>query len=462
MLLFGLDIVAALAGLWLATRLRTSLPFGLAILEEAAAPPWQVYAAASAIWVVTMAVNGVYSPLRITHWRDELVRVAWSSLVAIVVLAGFLYLTFRQVSRLQMGYFLVITSALLLGYRIALRAYFRKARSLELAGRRRVAIVGGGELGTRVGQIVQDLGLWGVDLAGYLDGESARVGEDRSTLQALGDIDRVRDVVQSENIDELWVALPPREYDLLDWLTKELEDLPIRVMVIPDYSSLALIRQRPDIIGGVPIIGLKEPVIEGVPLFIKRTFDLILASLLLLLTLPVQTVIAIAIRLDSPGPVVFKVERVGESQAIFEMYKFRTMVKDAMHRQSEVISTTENKELVHKQPDDPRVTRVGKVLRRWSLDELPQMINVLRGDMSLVGPRPEMPWLVDRYQSWQRKRFAVPQGITGWWQINGRSDRPMHLNTEDDLYYIYNYSLFLDLIILLRTPIAVIRGRGAF
>ena len=451
-----------IAGLWLATELRMVLPFGQPISRDAVTPPWQIYAAAATIWAVTMAVNDVYSPQRITHWRDELVRVAWSSLMAIVVLAGFLYLTFRQVSRLQMGYFLLIILILILGYRLAIRAYFRKAGTFELAGRRRVAIVGAGELGIRVGQIVMDLGLWGVDMAGYVDDDPIKGAASNSELKILGSFDQVREVVRTEGIDELWAALPPREYDRLHWLTKEVEDLPVRVMVVPDYSSLALIRQRPEIIGGIPIIGLKDPVIAGVPHLLKRLFDLVIGSLLLLFSLPLQTIVAIAIKLDSPGPALIKVERVGENQTVFEMYKFRSMVADAMHRQADVISTTETGEPIHKLPGDPRVTRVGKVLRRWSLDELPQMINVLRGDMSLVGPRPEMPWLVDRYDSWQRKRFAVPQGITGWWQISGRSDRPMHLNTEDDLYYIYNYSLLLDLVILLRTPIAIIRGRGAF
>jgi lipopolysaccharide/colanic/teichoic acid biosynthesis glycosyltransferase len=118
--------------------------------------------------------------------------------------------------------------------------------------------------------------------------------------------------------------------------------------------------------------------------------------------------------------------------------------------------------VIHKRPEDPRVTRIGKALRHYSIDELPQLVNVLRGEMSLVGPRPELPWLVDCYQSWQRHRFAVPPGMTGWWQINGRSDRPMHLNVEDDLYYIRNYSLWLDLLILLRTIPAVFSGRGAY
>jgi lipopolysaccharide/colanic/teichoic acid biosynthesis glycosyltransferase len=144
------------------------------------------------------------------------------------------------------------------------------------------------------------------------------------------------------------------------------------------------------------------------------------------------------------------------------MLKFRTMQAGAESLQPQVNVETADGQTVHKQPNDPRVTRLGRWLRRYSLDELPQLWNVLIGEMSLVGPRPEMPWLVDRYDSWQRKRFAVPQGLTGWWQINGRSDRPMHLSTEDDLYYVYNYSPWLDILILLRTPLAVLSGKGAF
>ena len=172
--------------------------------------------------------------------------------------------------------------------------------------------------------------------------------------------------------------------------------------------------------------------------------------------------IAIAIRLDSSGHVLFQQERVGENGRLFGMYKFRTMIADAEEQQAQVNILTEDDDVLHKRPDDPRVTKVGHFLRRYSLDELPQLINVLKSEMSLVGPRPEMPWLVDRYESWQRKRFAVPKGITGWWQINGRSDKPMHLNPEDDLYYVYNYSIWLDILILLRTPLAVLKGKGAF
>jgi lipopolysaccharide/colanic/teichoic acid biosynthesis glycosyltransferase len=138
------------------------------------------------------------------------------------------------------------------------------------------------------------------------------------------------------------------------------------------------------------------------------------------------------------------------------------MVQDAEARQGEVVRTLPDGRVIHKHQDDPRVTRVGRWLRKTSLDELPQLINVIKGEMSLVGPRPEMPWLVEQYEPWQRKRFAVPQGMTGWWQVNGRSDRLMHLNTQDDLYYIQNYSLLLDLQILWKTLGVVFKGRGAF
>jgi len=154
--------------------------------------------------------------------------------------------------------------------------------------------------------------------------------------------------------------------------------------------------------------------------------------------------------------------RAGENGRIFKMLKFRTMINGTEESPGYETENEQQELREHKTINDPRVTRIGRILRRTSLDELPQLFNVLWGQMSLVGPRPELPWLVERYEPWQRQRFAVPQGITGWWQIHGRSDRPMHLYTEDDLYYVQNYSLLLDIIILIRTIGVVIQGKGAF
>ena len=166
--------------------------------------------------------------------------------------------------------------------------------------------------------------------------------------------------------------------------------------------------------------------------------------------------------MEDGSPILFRQKRVGENGRLFEMLKFRTMVRNAEKFQSEVEKRDSDGNLIHKTKDDPRVTRVGRLLRRLSLDELPQLFNVIAGTMSLVGPRPEMPYLVEKYQPWQRKRFAIPPGLTGWWQVSGRSDRPMHLHTEDDLFYIQNYSIWLDIQILVRTAWVVLFGKGAY
>jgi lipopolysaccharide/colanic/teichoic acid biosynthesis glycosyltransferase len=189
---------------------------------------------------------------------------------------------------------------------------------------------------------------------------------------------------------------------------------------------------------------------------------LFIGTLAIVLALPIMILIAFLVWVMDGRPILFLQKRVGENGRIFKMCKFRTMVKNADQMQEMVERTDPDGNLIHKSEADPRVTRIGRFLRRFSLDELPQLFNVIYGTMSLVGPRPELPYLVEKYHTWQRKRFAVSPGITGWWQINGRSERMMHLHTEDDLYYINHYSLWLDIQILIRTIWAVLLGKGAY
>jgi lipopolysaccharide/colanic/teichoic acid biosynthesis glycosyltransferase len=194
----------------------------------------------------------------------------------------------------------------------------------------------------------------------------------------------------------------------------------------------------------------------------KRVFDLIVGSFALVLSLPLMALAAFFVYFEDGPPVIFRQKRVGKDGRLFEIYKFRTMVNNAEQWHGQIETRDAHGNPIYKNPEDPRVTRVGRILRRSSLDELPQLFNVLTGTMSLVGPRPELPHLVKKYESWQYQRFAVPPGMTGWWQISGRSDRPMHLHTEDDLYYIQNRSIWLDLQIIFRTIWVVIRGKGAY
>lgn len=194
----------------------------------------------------------------------------------------------------------------------------------------------------------------------------------------------------------------------------------------------------------------------------KRAFDFLFSIFALIFALPLIALSALLVYLEDGPPVIFRQKRVGKNGRLFEMFKIRTMVKNAEQLQNQVEKRDRDGNLVHKVKDDPRVTQVGRILRRFSLDELPQLFNVLAGTMSLVGPRPEIPSLVEKYEPWQLKRFSVMPGITGWWQINSRNDQPMYLHIEDDLYYIQNYSIWLDLKIIVRTIWVVLSGKGGY
>jgi exopolysaccharide biosynthesis polyprenyl glycosylphosphotransferase len=268
--------------------------------------------------------------------------------------------------------------------------------------------------------------------------------------------------VRCYQIDEVIFALPPSRHDTVVELSLQLLKEPVMLHTVPTTLDLVFARTPVESIGGIPLISLRESALTSSQRFVKRMFDVIVSTILIILLAPVMLLIAVLIKLESPGPIIFRQERIGEYGRRFQMLKFRTMYQDADRRWQEVAKRDEQGRLIHKVKDDPRVTRVGRKLRRTSLDELPQLFNVLRGEMSLVGPRPEMPYIAAEYEPWQWQRFRVPPGITGWWQINGRSEKPMHLHTEDDLYYIQNYSFWLDLRILMRTLIVVWKGHGAY
>lgn len=194
----------------------------------------------------------------------------------------------------------------------------------------------------------------------------------------------------------------------------------------------------------------------------KRTIDLIVASSAMVVTAPLVGFAAAAIKLEDGGPIFYVSPRIGENGRKFHMFKIRSMIHEPERILVVDDYVTHPGTNSHKYRNDPRVTRTGRILRRFSIDEIPQFLNVLLGNMSLVGPRPEIPTVVASYEPWQYTRLSVPQGMTGWWQVNGRSENVMHLNTRFDLYYIENFSLLLDIKILCRTAFVVLRGKGAF
>ncbi len=451
----ALDALSTLAAIHLSAflRVRWSLPFQRPL--DAVHLPLYIYLIAPVLWVLVFLLSSVYNPRRIYRVTEEFQRVALGTGFAALAFAGLLFFSFREVSRWWCALFLLTNFFLMLTWRAAVRLIWRLRRAPP--ARTRVLIIGAGEVGLRAGDAVRAHAWAGMELVGYLDDHP-----DGKDLPILGTLEQVREVVCRHGVDEVVIALPRRAYQRLDWLVETVLNLPIQVHIIPDYFALSLWRANWTEFAGMPIIDLRAPAIDDFQRLVKRVFDLVVGGIITLAVLPVMAIVALAIKLDSPGPVLFRQQRVGENGRLFTMYKFRSMVVGAEELQDQVNETDEKGRIIHKKRDDPRITRVGRFIRRFSLDELPQLFNVLKGDMSLVGPRPELPWLVEKYEPWQRKRFTVPQGITGWWQVNGRSDHPMHLSTEEDLYYIQNYSLWLDIYILLKTPWVVLRGKGAY
>ena len=457
MLLDGIMVVISLA---VAAYLRPSMsalsfvkPF-----DPTFQLPWPLYPLFAFGWVGILLLLSVYDGRRNLRGVDEFANLTLGFILATVSMAGALYLSYRVVSRSLFLVFVLMAYGGMIAWRLAIRIAFPLGRGWDMQ-QRRVMIVGAGPVGRNLQAQINRFPNLGLSVVGFLDDDqNKRI----KAPDILGTVDQARLIIREYDVQDVVIALPGRAYERINYLIAELHSLPVKVWVIPDYFHLALHKAEVVDFADIPMLDLRAPALNDYQRMLKRIFDLAITLLVTPLALLLFLIIALAIRLEGPGPVLFKQKRVGENGRLFEMVKFRSMVTNA--EQLRVIVECQDPEghLIHKTPQDPRVTRVGRILRRTSLDELPQLWNILKGEMSLVGPRPELPYLVDRYEPWQHKRFAVPPGITGWWQVNGRSDKPMHLHTEDDLYYVQHYSILLDLQILLKTVFVVLRGNGAF
>lgn len=461
LLSMGLDGLSTAFGLWLATHYRPAFNavLGIEIIADPIITPAPLYYWFPFIWMIIYALLSIYDGRKYLRVVDELSALTIGMVVASISAAGVLYFSYREVSRFLFFLFVVSVYFLCLFWRFLVRLYFRR-QALSSMHARKVVIVGAGEFGQHVRDELVDMDASSnFVFMGFVD-NVAFAGSANSVL--LGEPVKIRDIVLENGISDVVVALPHSAYDQLGQIVQQLEDVSVQIWVALGFFDLALYKTSIEDLAGIPMLDLRASAIDDYQRMVKRAFDFFFGLAALFFALPLMAFSALLVLLEDGSPVLFRQQRVGENGRLFEVLKFRTMVRNAEQLQSLVEKRDQQGNLIHKTRDDPRVTRVGRLLRRFSLDELPQFINVVRGDMSLVGPRPEIPYLVEKYQPWQRKRFSVPPGITGWWQVNGRSDKPMHLHTEDDLYYIQNYSIFLDIQILLKTVWIVIIGRGSY
>jgi len=322
----------------------------------------------------------------------------------------------------------------------------------KLAPRRRVVVVGANVLGQ---ELARELALR-FDVVGYVD-NGADVAELERPL--LGPIAELEAIVRSGAVDEVVIALPAERREQVDRVVARGFGRQVDVKVVAELGEQLPRRLEVGRLGTRPYIGF-APVARVT--WLKRAADLVLAVTALCAGSVVLAAIAIAIKLDSPGPVLYRQRRVGKDGVEFDMLKFRSMRRDADAMLEQLSMLNEATGPLFKIRRDPRVTRTGRILRRCSLDELPQLVNVLRGEMSLVGPRPPLPTEVLRYEEWQTARLRARPGMTGLWQVSGRSEVPFNDMVRLDLHYVRNWSLGLDLEIILRTIPAVVANRGAY
>jgi exopolysaccharide biosynthesis polyprenyl glycosylphosphotransferase len=443
---FLADLSVLLCALIVAQFLRVTIDLGPNVpnVEEF---PLPITIINLVVWLMALAGRGIYSPIIPLQRLKWVSQVMSGSVIAMLVIAGMLYFSYRDVSRFLVLYFYGAGIFFLILWRIVVYIGWQRVNR-NSQPIRHVVIVGMGDTSREVGAFINNHAWAGFKLVGYITQDE----EQLSQPHVVGHSDHIEKIVTERHIEEVIIVLPQEAYASLYSIVNALQAHPVQIRIVPDYFSFALHRAKADSLGNIPLISLRDSALSGYQRLQKRLSDLVIAIPALIVLSPVMAIIALRVITTSHGGAIYKQRRVGENGRIFMMYKFRTMVHHA----------DKGANPFEKQKSDPRVTPFGRFLRRTSLDELPQLVNVLKGDMSIVGPRPELPALVERYESWQRKRFAVPQGMTGWWQVNGRSDKPMYLHTEDDLYYIQNYSLWLDITIIFRTLFAVFSGRGAF
>jgi exopolysaccharide biosynthesis polyprenyl glycosylphosphotransferase len=354
--------------------------------------------------------------------------------------------------------FWIVFVGSIVAFRVVARAIARRAFA---ALRERTLVVGAGRVGMLVGRKLAAQPRRGMELVGYLDDSPL----DPAPIEHLGGVGALERVVRAHGVERVIIAFSQLPAEREAQLCRRCLDLEVQVDIVPRLFEVVGPRACVQSLDGLPIVSLSPPRLSASARAVKRVLDISVSGVALVLLSPLLLAASIWIKLDTPGPVFFRQERMGFGGARFRIFKFRTMAVDADHRKDEIAHLnkhTESGPRMFKIPDDPRVTPVGRFLRRWSLDELPQLINVLRGEMSLVGPRPLILGEDEHIRGHSRRRLSITPGITGLWQVLGRSDIPFAEMVALDYLYVTNWSLWGDMKLLAQTVPVVLQRRGAY
>lgn len=416
---------------------------------------------------LTFWTTGVWRRRRGESWLEEVARVTTATAAGItLMMAVTFFFQPTPFSRLLLFWallFIVLFIALArLARRIILNTLYQRGIGVD-----RVLVVGSGETARSIIRTLMARPDLGFSAIGYLDDGSDENDIGLGRIPHLGSFDALdRILPEQQPIRSVFVALPGGMHREILSVLQTCQHHEVGVRVVPDLLQLSLSRVEFSNMAGIPLLGMRDIAAFGqISPFgelIKRLMDLAIVIIFAPLALLVMVLVALAIRLDSPGPVFYASPRVGRDGKLFRMVKFRSMIEGADEKKAELQQFNEADGPIFKIKDDPRLTRVGAIIRRLSLDELPQIYNVLKGEMSLVGPRPPLPEEVEGYKPWHMQRLAVVGGLTGLWQVSGRSDLTFDELCLLDIYYIENWSLALDARILLQTIPHVLSAKGAY
>ena len=431
-----------------------------------ALPPWihgWTPAVLLLLWPLVQTLAGSHAPRYFGAGSEEFRAVARGGLF---LLAGTSVLSYGAQLGIARSFVLLTVPALTLATlvtRFCARKWLARARGRGRCVKKVVAVGRDGAVADLVRRLQHDR-YTGMDVvAACVPSPEAAVAVPAAGVPVEGDLGSVVDVVRRLGADAVAVTSASETAAVyLRSLSWQLEGSGIELPVSPGLIAVAGPRLHIRPFVGLPLLSIEEPVFAGWKRLLKTALDRTGAALAILLVAPALLGIALAVRLSGPGPVLFRQQRVGADGRLYTMLKFRSMVHDADDRLADLLALNESDGLLFKLRRDPRVTPVGRWLRRFSLDELPQLFNVLGGTMSLVGPRPPLPAEVEHYDSSIRRRLLVKPGLTGLWQISGRSDLSWEESVRLDLRYVENWSLALDLLILWKTAAAVVRSRGAY
>lgn len=457
----GLVMLAFLLSYYLRYELEFFAP-----VDEANYAPFKPYLPYAGIFIALMYLfnqsAGLYRERRGRTWWEEMFGIGNSATnTAVFVMALSFLLQPLVFSRLLIVQAALLTLVILGIWRLIVRSVQANLRKRGL-GVERVLVVGAGPVGLSVLQTLVARPDLGYKVVGFVDDDPERGTSDLGRVPALGMVDNLPQIIDRKEVDTVIITLPWAVQRRIVKIVRECERKHVRVRTVPDMFELSLSQVQIEVVGGIPMLGLNgESAFPSSSRLIKRAIDIGLALAALPVLVPVLLGAALAIRLDTPGPIFYSQERVGLNGRRFKVYKFRSMVVNADELREALIRQTGDDPRHPKIVNDPRITRVGHWIRRFSIDELPQIWNIVRGDMSWVGPRPAIPAEVELYEPWHLKRLRVMPGLTGLWQVSGRSEVPFEEMCLMDIYYIENWSLGLDVQIILRTIPRVLLAHGA-